>query len=122
MAVKVTGEPTRPVTVAVTEFPPGDLPSCHEFTDAMPKASETADAPTTVPAPVATAKVTACPATTLLPASRIITDGVIATKVPGAVVCPSPALSVMVFAAPVVTVTSCDAVVSDPEETVVVPV
>jgi len=81
--VNVTGEPVRPVAVAVSVLLPAVVPSVHEVTAAIPLAFVvTAVVGTTTPPPEATANVTLTPLTGLLLTSRTITDGATATAVP----------------------------------------
>src|SRR5712692_4266935 len=109
VAVNVTGLPISASAVAVKVFGPAVVPSVQEVTAAMPLAFvSTAVVGLTVPPPVATAKVTAMPATELPLASRTITDGGVATAVPTVAVWALPAFTATWVAAPAVTVTVPD--------------
>ena len=103
VAVKVTGEPLRPVFVAVRVFEPAVLPSVHVPAKvAMPSDPVVAViVPLTEP-PVPFAKVTLTPLTGLLFASLIITLGAIATAEPATADCASPAFTAICDAAPAV--------------------
>ncbi len=74
-AVKDTGLPVSPVTVAVRVLTPGLGPVDQEPTVAMPPEFVCGVAPVTVPPPPVTAKVTVTPPTPLLLASVTLTDG-----------------------------------------------
>ena len=58
VAVKVTGEPVRPVLVALSVFVPAVVPRVQLPTVAMPEAFVVAEPPVIEPPPDATAKVT----------------------------------------------------------------
>src|SRR6266849_8561496 len=93
-AVNVTGLPISASAVAVSVFAPAVVPSVQEVAAAMPLALvSTAVVGLTVPPPVATAKVTATPATGLPLASFTITEGAIATAVPTVAVWVLPAFT-----------------------------
>src|SRR5437660_10616784 len=97
------GLPLRPADVAVRVllFVPAVLPSVQETTWAIPLPFvATGVVGLTVPPPVATANVTAVPSTAFVARSRTSTDGAIATAVPAAADCPSPALIEIVVALP----------------------
>src|SRR5882762_3245203 len=66
VAVNVTGLPMSPLDVAVSVLVPAVGPSVHDVTVAIPLAFVVCVDPVTLPPPVATAKVTATPATGLL--------------------------------------------------------
>jgi hypothetical protein len=105
VAVKVSGEPVRPVLVAVNVLLPTVVPSVQLVTVAMPLLLVvTAVAGDTVPPPLATAKVTLAPLTTLPYWSFTNTLGAVATAVPTVADWPLPALIAIVFGAPAVAV------------------
>ena len=111
MAVKVIGDPVRPDAVAVRVFAPAVVPRVHEVTAAIPEEFVVAEPPTTVPAPVATAKVTERPETGLPPESVTRTDGTVVTALPAVALWLFPALSAMVAADPAPV--GCTVVVAD---------
>src|SRR5580765_2364677 len=78
-ALKVTGLPVRPVTVAVTVLIPGVAPVVHDPRVAIPAVLVTGVAPVSVPPPAVTAKVTVTPPTPKLFASVTFTEGLVAT-------------------------------------------
>ena len=83
VAVKVRGEPVRPVAVAVSVLLPAVAPKVHVGEVAMPLAFVvTVVGEPSEPPPVATAKVTLTPLTGLLLESFTITDGAVATADP----------------------------------------
>src|SRR5207245_5150789 len=103
VAVNVTGLPVRPVAVAVNVFGPAAVPSVQDVTAAIPLAFvSTAVVGLTVPPPVATAKVTATPATAFPLASFTITDGGMSTAVPTVAVWVLPAFTATWVAVPAV--------------------
>ena len=83
VAVNVTGLPDRLAAVAVSVLLPGDDPSVHDPTAAIPWAFVVAEPPSTVPPPPVTAKVTANPGTGIPSGSVTITEGAVATAFPG---------------------------------------
>ena len=82
VAVKVKGEPVSPLLVADKVFNPEVAPKIQLPTVAIPLALVVADKPDAEPSPVATAKVTLMPLTTLLYTSFTITLGKTVTAVP----------------------------------------
>ncbi|HVN74204.1 MAG TPA: hypothetical protein VMT44_06405 [Methanoregula sp.] len=102
VAVKVTA--VIPVTVAVRVFDPAVVPSVHPATEATPFDPVVVDPPDTLPPPEAMAKITVTPLTGLLFASFTITLGGVATAVPTAADCPSPAFFIICVAGPAVPV------------------
>src|SRR5882724_8813533 len=105
VAVNVTGLPVSPGAVALRVFAPAVVPSVQDVTAASPAAVVVTGAVGfTVPPPVATANVTATPATGLPFASRTITAGLTATAVPAVADWPLPALTAIELAAPAVPV------------------
>ncbi|MEZ4413394.1 MAG: hypothetical protein R2910_10450 [Gemmatimonadales bacterium] len=107
MAVNVTGFGVMPTgaAVAVKEFAPATVPRVHDVAVAMPDAFVvTAVAGTTLPPPLATAKVTETPETGLLLASRITTAGAVVTALPAAASCALPVLMAIWVGAPAVMV------------------
>ena len=89
VAVKVTGSPAMPAGAAsaVSVLGPAAGPSVQEVAAAMPLAFVvTAATGSTEPPPLATAKVTATPATGLLLTSRTTTDGATGTVLPAVAV------------------------------------
>jgi hypothetical protein len=117
VAVKVTGEPVSPDTVAVRVFDPAVVPRVHEVTAAMPEEFvDTVVVGRRDPPPDATAKVTAVPDTGLPPESVTMTDGAVETADPAVALWLLPAFTAIVAAAPTVTVTDAVAAVSAPSE------
>ena len=104
VAVKVTGEPERPLLVAVSVFVPAVVPRVQLPTVAMPAEFVVAEPPLTEPPPDATAKVTAIPETGLLFGSVTSTLGLVATAVPAVADWLLPALRAILAAAPAVPV------------------
>lgn len=102
VAVKVTGV-SAPAD-ADSVFAPAVVPSVHDPIVAMPLALVVAEAPVTLPFPVATANVTVVPAIGLLFESVTFTDGAVVTAAPAIAVCPSPATMLIAPAAPAVPV------------------
>ena len=102
VAVKVTG--TRPLTVAVTVFVPGAVPTRHDVTVAMPWAFVVCEAPASCPLPDVTANVTATLGAGFPPASRTTTLGALVTSVPTGAVCCVAEMAVTEAAAPAVAV------------------
>ncbi len=100
VALKVTGEPLRPVLVAVRVLAPAVVPKVQLPTVAMPLALVVAEALVSEPPPLATAKVTFTPDTGLLLASLTMTLGAVATAVPATAVCALPAFRAICLAAP----------------------
>src|SRR5262245_27166317 len=84
VAVNVTGEPDRPVDVAVSVFVPGAGPNVQLPTVAIPEPLVFWLPPVIEPAPLATAKVTATPETAPPCASVTFTAGAIGTAEPAA--------------------------------------
>jgi hypothetical protein len=98
VAVNVTGLPVRPLEVAASVLP-ALVPSVHDVTAAMPlELVVTGVVGTTVPPPLATAKVTLTPCTPFPSASLTLTDGAVATAVPASADWPSPSFTVIVVA------------------------
>ena len=105
VAVKVTGEPVTPDTVAVIVFVPTVVPRVQDVTAATPdEFVATVVAGRRVPPPEATAKATAVPETGLPPESVTRTEGAVATAEPAVAVWLLPAFTATVAAAPTVTV------------------
>ncbi len=104
VAVKVTGEPERPLLVAVSVFVPAVVPRVQLPTVAMPEESVVAELPVIEPPPEATAKVTTTPDTGLLFASVTSTLGLVATAVPTVADWLLPAFRVILVAGPAVPV------------------
>ena len=82
VALKVRGEPSRPVLVAVKVLAPALAPRVQLPTVAMPEALVVAERPVAEPPPEATAKVTLTPATGLPLASVTRTLGAMPTAAP----------------------------------------
>jgi hypothetical protein len=104
VAVNVTGLPVSVPEVAVRVFEPAVVPSVQLPTVAIPLASVVWLPPVTLPPPVATANVTATPATGLLCASCTSTEGGVPTAVPTVADCVVEPLLAIDAAAPAVPV------------------
>jgi hypothetical protein len=97
VAVKITGLPARPETVAWTVLVPAMVPNVHEVSAATPDAFVVAVDPLTgfvVPLPAVVVNVTTTPCTGLLFASRTVTDGA-TTLAPTAALCVVAELAMM---------------------------
>jgi hypothetical protein len=106
VAVKVTGEPVRPVAVAVTVLAPAVVPSVQAGPVAMPELSVVTVVPEpSEPDPVDTANVTDTPLTALPCASVTFTDGAVDTAVPTVALWLFPPFTAIVVAVPEVRVT-----------------
>src|SRR5713101_2698180 len=117
VAVNTTGLPISASAVAVKVFAPAVVPRVQEVAAAIPLAFvSTAVVGLTVPPPVATAKVTATPATGLPLASFTITAGGMSTAVPTVAAWASPAFTATWVAVPAVTVTAPDVTAVSPGE------
>jgi hypothetical protein len=92
VATKVTGEPDSVAEVAVKVFEPVLDPKVHEPTVAMPEEFVVALPPVIDPPPVSTENVTLTPATGLLSASLIMTEGAVETLAPAMALWLSPVL------------------------------
>lgn len=82
VAAKVTGEPDSSIEVTVNVFKPALDPKVHDPTVAMPEEFVVALPPVIEPPPVSTANVTLTPATGMLFASLIMTEGAVETVDP----------------------------------------
>jgi hypothetical protein len=112
VAVKVTGEPVSPATVAVSVFAPAVVPKVQSGLVAIPALSVlTAFEDAIDPAPPLTLKVTPTPLTALPCASVTTTEGAVATAVPTVPLCWSPPFMAMRVATPEATVTGCDSTI-----------
>jgi hypothetical protein len=101
VAVKVTGEPVSPATVAVSVFAPTVVPKVQAGLVAIPALSvTTAPEDTNEPPPLPTAKVTGTPLTALPCASVTTTEGAVATAVPTVALCGFPDRTAIRAAAP----------------------
>jgi hypothetical protein len=89
VALKVTGEPERPVEVAVTVLAPADVPSVR-VENALPSEPVVVLVTDREPPPVVTANVTLTPLTGLLLASFTITTNGLDNVVPEVALCPFP--------------------------------
>jgi len=97
VAVKLTGLPLRPDTVACTVLAPAVVPSVHVVSAAMPELLVVTVEPLTgdvVPLPAVVVNVTTTPCTGLLFASRTVTDGAV-TVVPTVPDCDVAVLATM---------------------------
>ena len=110
VAVKVNGEFIKPETVAVKELLPAVVPKVQEVTLAIPEPLVATLVAPKVPPPLAMAKVTVTPETTLPPESFTITEGTVETALPAVADCASPAFFVITVAGPTVGVIDCVAV------------
>jgi len=105
VAVNVTGLPVSAGAVAVSVFAPAVGPSVHDRTAATPSVPVmTGVVGSTVPLPVATAKLTETPLTGLPLASFTTAAGGIATAVPATADWSLPAPTAIVAAAPALSV------------------
>ena len=112
VAVKVTGEPVSPATVAVSAFAPAVVPKVQSGLLAIPALSVlTAFEDAIDPAPPLTLKVTPTPLTALPCPSVTTTEGAVATAVPTVPLCWSPPFMAMRVATPEATVTGCDSTI-----------
>jgi hypothetical protein len=112
VAVKVTGEPVSPATVAVSAFAPAVVPKVQSGLLAIPALSVlTAFEEAIDPAPPLTLKVTPTPLTALPCPSVTTTEGAVATAVPTVPLCWSPPFMAMRVATPEATVTGCDSTI-----------
>jgi len=83
VALKMTGLPDSPVTVACTVFVPAVAPSVHVVSAATPELLVVTVDPLTgdvVPLPAVVVNVTTTPCTGLLSASRTVTDGAVTVR------------------------------------------
>ena len=99
VAVKVTGEPIRPVLVTVTDCAPGVMPSVHTAR-ARPLTSEVVVWPEREPPPVATVQASATPPTGLPSESVTTTTSFCGNAAPAAPVCAFPLSAEITRAAP----------------------
>jgi hypothetical protein len=112
VAVKVTGEPVSPATVAVSAFAPAVVPKVQSGLLAIPALSVlTAFEEAIDPAPPLTLKVTPTPLTALPCPSVTTTEGAVATAVPTVALCELPPFMTMRVATPEATVTGCDSTI-----------
>jgi len=100
VAVKVSGDPARPDTVAVMVLAPDALPNCQLVTVAIPRELVVTLLGDTAPPPDVTAKATVTPETGLPTASVTVTLGDIVTLSDTVAVWLSPAFTAIVAAAP----------------------
>jgi hypothetical protein len=112
VAVKDTGEPVSPATVAVSVFAPAVVPKVQSGLLAIPALSVlTAFEDAIDPAPPLTLKVTPTPLTALPCPSVTTTEGAVATAVPTVALCELPPFMTMRVATPEATVTGCDSTI-----------
>ena len=99
VALKVTGLPVSPATVALSVLAPACWPSVQVLA-AMPSLPVVTDAGETLPPPEATAQVTSTPETALPRASRTTTAGETGSALPTRAVWLSPACTATCAAGP----------------------